>query len=123
MHREKVFERSSNSKWRTLEWGRHHDLEKMAACHAEDWIGIPASEAMTRAQMLADVGAETLRSCKISNVMTRQLAKDVVLVSCRMQQDGASGDGTPWQPLVQASAVWVRRDGKWLSTFYQETVL
>lgn len=107
----------------TLEWSRHHDLEKMAAYHAEDWIGIPGGEPMTRAQMLADVGTEALRSYKISNIMTRQLAKDVVLVSYRMQQDGTSADGTRWQPLVQASAVWVRRDGKWLSAFYQETVL
>ncbi|MGN6789206.1 MAG: DUF4440 domain-containing protein [Rhodanobacteraceae bacterium] len=107
----------------TLEWSRHNDRDKMAAHHAEDWIGIPGVAPMTRAQMLADVGTETLRSYKISNVMTRQLAKDVVLVSYRMQQDGASADGTPWQPLVQASAVWVRRNGKWLSAFYQETVL
>lgn len=107
----------------TLEWSRHHDRDKMADHHAEDWIGIPGVEPMTRAQMLADVGTETLRSYKISNVVTRQLAKDVVLVSYRMQQGGASADGTQWQPLVQASAVWVRRNGKWLSAFYQETVL
>jgi hypothetical protein len=107
----------------TLEWSRHNDRDKMAAHHAEDWIGIPGVAPMTRAEMLADVGTETLRSYKISNVMTRQLAKDVVLVSYRMQQDGVSADGTQWQPLVQASAVWVRRNGKWISAFYQETVL
>lgn len=107
----------------TLEWSRHHDKDEMAAHHAQDWIGIPDGPPMTRAEMLADIGSGTLRSYKISDVMTRRIAKDVVLVTYRMQQDGSTGAGVKWDPLVQASAVWAKRDGKWLAVFYQETVL
>ena len=112
-----------NLEMATLEWSRHHQTDKMAEYHAEDWIGIPNGPPMTRAEMLADVGTETLRSYKISNVMTRRIAKDVVLVTYRMQQDGSTGAGAKWDPLVQASSVWAKRDGKWLAVFYQETVL
>lgn len=107
----------------TLEWSRLNQADQMAAHHAEDWIGIPNGPPMTRADMLQDVGTETLRSYKISEVMTRRIAKDVVLVTYRMQQDGSTGAGVKWDPLVQASSVWARRDGRWLAVFYQETVL
>ncbi|MBS0382158.1 MAG: nuclear transport factor 2 family protein [Proteobacteria bacterium] len=107
----------------TLEWSRLNQADQMAAHHAEDWIGIPNGPPMTRAEMLQAVGTETLRSYKISNVMTRRIARDVVLVTYRMQQDGSTGAGVKWVPLVQASAVWARREGKWLAVFYQETVL
>lgn len=107
----------------TLEWSRLHQVDKMTAHHAEDWIGIPNGPPMTRAQMLADVGTETLRSYKITDVMTRRISKDIILVTYRMQQDGQSGDGVKWDPLVQASSVWAKRHGKWLAVFYQETVL
>lgn len=107
----------------TLEWSRLNQSDQMAAHHAEDWIGIPNGPPMTRAEMMQDVGTETLRSYKVSNVMTRRIAKDVVLVTYRMQQDGSTGAGVKWVPLVQASSVWARRAGKWLAVFYQETVL
>ena len=107
----------------TLEWSRRHQVDKMAAQHAEDWIGIPNGPPMTRQEMLADVGTEVLRSYKISDVMTRRIAEDVVLITYRMQQDGETGDGVKWVPLVQASSVWARREGRWLAVFYQETVL
>lgn len=107
----------------TLEWSRLNQVDQMAAHHAEDWIGIPNGPPMTRADMLQDVGTETLRSYKISDVMTRRIAKDVVLVTYRMHQDGSTGAGVKWDPLVQASSLWARRNGKWLAVFYQETVL
>lgn len=107
----------------TLEWSRRNLTDKMAEHHAEDWIGIPNGPPMTRAEMLADVGTGILHSYKVSNVITRRIAKDVVLVTYRMQQDGTTGAGVKWVPLVQASAVWAKRDGKWLAVFYQETVL
>ncbi|HJP99253.1 MAG TPA: hypothetical protein VJ862_11870 [Rhodanobacteraceae bacterium] len=107
----------------TLEWSRLHRIDKMIAHHAEDWIGVPNGPPMTRREMVADVGTEVLRSYKISHVMTRRIARDVVLVTYRMQQDGETGGGVKWVPLVQASSVWARREGKWLAVFYQETVL
>lgn len=107
----------------TLEWSRTHRVDKMIAHHAEDWIGIPNGPPMTRQEMLKDVGSEVLRSYRISDVMTRRIARDVVLVTYRMRQDGETGAGVKWVPLVQASSVWARRQGKWLAVFYQETVL
>lgn len=107
----------------TLEWSRRHQVDEMVAQHAEDWIGIPNGPPMTREQMLEDVGTEVLRSYRISDVMARRIANDVVLVTYRMRQDGETGGGVKWVPLVQASSVWAKRQGKWLAVFYQETAL
>lgn len=107
----------------SLEWERLNDVEAMAAHIAEDWVGIPGGRPMTRAQLLEDVKTMTVRSYKVSDVMTRRLAQDVVLVTYRMEQDGYGVDGGKWVPLVRATAIWAKRHGQWLGVFYQETAL
>jgi hypothetical protein len=107
----------------SLEWERLNDVDEMAAHIAEDWIGVPDGRVMTRVQLLEDVKTMTVGSYKVADVMTRRLAQDVVLVTYRMEQDGHQADGSKWEPLVRATAIWAKRQGKWVGVFYQETVL
>ena len=55
-------------------------------------------------------------------INVRQLADDVAVLSYVATQDASCG-GEKLPPKVYATSVYVRHEGKWLSTNYQETPL
>lgn len=58
----------------------------------------------------------------VSQMKITLLTKDVALITYQLAQKGTF-KGTELSPKNYASAVWVKRDGKWLEASYQETAL
>ena len=53
----------------------------------------------------------------------KALNENVAIIYYISNQNGVGEDGTPWVSKVAAAATYVKRNGTWYSTFYQETVL
>lgn len=63
-----------------------------------------------------------LKSYSFNNFKTTMLNKETVLVTYDAVQDGTCG-GQAMPGNVSVSTVYVKRIGKWLAAFHQETVL
>jgi len=62
----------------------------------------------------------TLRSFDLKDMGARRLAPDIIILSYSATQDGACGqEALP--KSIRATAIYVRRNGKWLEHLYQET--
>lgn len=61
-----------------------------------------------------------LNSFKLEDAAIQQLTPDALILRYRVRQDGEC-DGQRMDPVVWATATYVRRDGAWNSAFYQET--
>jgi uncharacterized protein (TIGR02246 family) len=76
----------------------------------------------TKAQQI-----ETLPDLKLTEYTARKmkvtlLGQDAALVTYELAMKGTF-KGKAVEPRSFAAAVWVKRDGKWLEAFYQETAL
>lgn len=61
-----------------------------------------------------------LTEYKTGKETVRLVTPDVAIISYPLSMKGTF-KGKPLAPKSHAVAVWVRRDGKWLETLYQET--
>ena len=67
-------------------------------------------------------GACEVKSFDFQEVKARRVTDDVVILSYVATQDASCG-GQQLVPKVFATSVYVRHEGKWLSTNYQETAI
>lgn len=64
----------------------------------------------------------TIYSYELNDIRVNVLNEKVAIIYYTANQNGVGEDDTPWVPKVAASATYVKRNGTWYSTFYQETV-
>ena len=69
---------------------------------------------------LANLGAINYAFTGQKNRQMFALADDVVLITQEKFYDGTAY-GKPMPAKVLVSAIWMKRDGKWLQRYYQET--
>jgi len=76
----------------------------------------------TRAQTVKDIGTKPcdLKSFEFSDFKVMMLDKNTALVTYKALQDGVCG-GQPVPKNVLASSVYVKRKGKWLAIYHQES--
>jgi len=67
------------------------------------------------AKMPCDVNSYTLGDTKVD-----WLDKDTALLTYKAESDATCG-GQKVPPSVYASSIWVKKGGKWLANFHQET--
>lgn len=75
-----------------------------------------------KAEQLQTLKEHQVTDYKAEETQISLLAKDVALVRYKLTQKGTY-QGKSLAPKNYASAVWVKRDGKWLEATYQETPL
>jgi hypothetical protein len=103
---------------------RDRDAGKASALMAEDHLAVTPyyGGPLDRAGQLATISDLRVTEYKAGKKQVSPLGKDTVLVTYPLVLKGTfKGKAIP--PRSYASAVWVRRDGKWLERFYQETAL
>jgi uncharacterized protein (TIGR02246 family) len=91
---------------------------------ADDHVAVTAyyGGPRTGAEQLAALADLKLAEYSTGKRKTAPLGKDAVLITYELTQKGTfKGKEVPRRNFV--SAVWVKRDGRWLEVFYQETPL
>jgi hypothetical protein len=68
---------------------------------------------------IATLGCD-IKSFKLSDYKLVSLDSNVALLTYKATEDGSCG-GTALPPVVWAASTYVRRGGKWLAVFHQET--
>ncbi len=89
---------------------------------SEDGINVSFTGAADKKQSIADIesGACKVKSYKFKDFKLSLFSPDMALLTYRVDQDAACG-GQQLPPAVYASALYVKRGGKWLNAFHQET--
>ncbi len=82
------------------------------------YYGGPAS----LADLIKSLPDHKISVYKAGKMSFQTVSKDVVFVSYLLTQKGTY-KGKALAPKSYASAVWVKRDGRWLEATYQETAL
>lgn len=107
----------------TWEYSKTKDLEKLEEILADDYIGYFGRATMNENDVIQSLGKTKLVSYKLMDFRVKPITNEVAVIYYLANQDGIGADGTPWVPDVAAAATYVKRNGKWYSVFYQETVL
>ena len=116
----------TNLEMRTLEWSRLHRLDSLAVIVPKDYLGIFSSTGTKRNSQknaLTYSNDFVLRSYEVDKLVTYSITPKVVVVTYEMIQDGEDGKGVKWPSKVSAMAAYVKRNGKWFSKFYRESIL
>ena len=106
-------------------WGKA-DGEAFRKNLSEDAVQVVAgTEPLAgRDAIVKEISANTcvLKTFDFKDVKLRQLTPDVAILSYTATQD-TTCDGTKLPPKVHSTAIYVKKDGKWLNANYQETPL
>jgi hypothetical protein len=116
----------TNLEMRTLEWSRLHQLDSLAFIVPFDYLGIFSSTGTkrnTRKDALTYSNDFVLRSYEVDKLVSYTITSNVVVVTYEMVQDGEDGKGVKWPTKVSATATYVKRNDKWYSKFYRESIL
>jgi hypothetical protein len=100
------------------------DAGKLKALMTADHVAVTASYEgpLARDAQLKSLPDLDLAEYKAGTMRVKLLDKDVALVTYPLTMKGKfKGKEVPHKSF--ASAVWVRREGKWLEAYYQETSL
>lgn len=76
----------------------------------------------SREEQLRTLGETKLSEYSAGRLQLRVLGKEVVLVTYPLKMKGTYRS-KPVPESSHASAIWVKREGKWLEAYYQETAL
>jgi uncharacterized protein (TIGR02246 family) len=99
------------------------DAEALKALMTDDHVAItPSAGVETLAQQLKDLPHLKITEYVQGKLTVKLLSKDVALVTYPLTLKGTF-KGKPLAEKLQATAVFVRREGKWLEASYQETPL
>jgi hypothetical protein len=100
------------------------DKEALERLLAEDHVAITLyyGKPLKRAEQVKMAPELKLTEYRPGAMQVRLIAKDVALVTYPLFQKGTMR-GLPVSQYNYASALWVKRDGRWQETFYQETPL
>jgi uncharacterized protein (TIGR02246 family) len=106
-------------------WAKR-DTTAMKDTMTEDAVQVVAGAGVSkgREKIIADVSSHNckMKEFEFSDASLRQLSPDVAILTYTATQDTMCGD-QKLPAKVFATAIYVRQDGKWRSTSYQETAL
>jgi uncharacterized protein (TIGR02246 family) len=100
------------------------DAKAVAALMTDDHIAVAPyySKPLSREEQLKGLADHKLVEYKSSKMKVQVLGPDAALVTYEVAMKGTF-KGKPVPAKSFASAIWVRKGGKWQESFYQETPL
>ena len=97
------------------------DVDTLKGLMTEDHVSILTyARISSAAELLKGLGDFKFSKYEISELKVKTLTKDVALESHQATIKGAYKEKEVPSPVI-VTTVWVKRDGKWLQTWYQET--
>lgn len=89
---------------------------------SEDTIAVSSSGVDNKAKIVSDISSSNceVRSYSLDNFNLVMLDKNTAILTFKGVQDFTCG-GKAGPPMVWGSSVYVKRGGKWLNAFHQET--
>jgi hypothetical protein len=96
------------------------DLTEFGASTADDAIFVDAHGPATKAEVMEHTAEFRLHDYTMAAVKFIPLSADSGLIVYTLTESGAS-HGKEFTARVYVSSLWIKRDGKWLCEFSQET--
>lgn len=96
------------------------DLTVFGASTADDAIFVDAHGPATKAEVMEHTAEFRLHDYTMADVKFIPLSADSGLIVYTLTESGAS-HGKDFTARVHVSSLWLKRDGKWLCEFSQET--
>jgi hypothetical protein len=101
---------------------RKRDVKALERLTAEEFVAIPSDgERWTRDELGMALGLITIKDYRLADARVVVLNKEAAVLTYKVVYQ-VSEDGENFETeRLYVSATWVRRGGKWVSVFYQET--
>jgi ketosteroid isomerase-like protein len=96
------------------------DLKVFGASTAEDAIFVDAHGSATKAEVMEHTAEFRLHDYTMADVKFIPLSAESGLIVYMLTESGTS-HGKDFTARVHVSSLWIKRDGKWLCEFSQET--
>jgi len=96
------------------------DIAAFAGLIADEAVFVDAAGPASKAEIVKHSANFRLRDYTMSNIQLITLSQGVDLLVYRVAETGTSHGGV-FSANVLVSSIWVRRDGRWLCLFSQET--
>lgn len=103
-----------------LEALKRGDVQAFGTFLADDAVEVTAQGLHSKAQILETLKGARLLEYTMADLKTTQIDKDASLITYRTTGK-FSAQGQEGSFDAQATTLWVRRNGKWLAFFHQET--
>lgn len=103
--------------WTEWEKGNKKFVENFVA---DDAFFVYPEGVINKSQIVEAVGGCKFNSYSLEDFKFKMLDKNAVLISYTANQDIIC-NGNPAPKAVRSTSVYVKRNGKWLNTFYTET--
>ena len=103
-----------------LECLKTGDMTTFASLLADDAVFVDARGADGKATVVEHTAAVRLHEYTMSEVKVIPISADSAMIVYKLAQRGSS-HGKEFAGEVRASALWVKRSGKWQCVFSQET--
>lgn len=104
-----------------LEAIKAKDEQTLRHLLADELLAVVDGERTTAAEQRQRVAGLDIRSYDLTDVKAVAASKDVGILSYVYTWEGKAGDREQASRPVYATAVFARRDGRWVSVFYQES--
>jgi len=105
----------------TWEFGKTKNLPALRQILGDDYIGVFGKNIMGPNDVVKTFERSTVRMYRLYNIKVKPVTADVAVIYYNLMQDVVDENGSPWIPNVSSSAVYVKRNNNWYSTFYHET--
>jgi ketosteroid isomerase-like protein len=96
------------------------DLTTFGASTADDAIFVDAHGPATKAEVMEHTAEFRLHDYTMADVRLVKLSPDSGLIVYTLTESGSS-HGKDFTARVHVSSLWLKKDGKWLCEFSQET--
>ncbi len=102
------------------EFSKTRQFDKLREIMADDYIGYFATGKMHPSDVINLLKSTSFISYHLSNIQVKPVTENTAIIYYDVVQDVTGADGIKWVPQVQASSVYVKRNGVWYTVFYQE---
>lgn len=96
------------------------DVNRFADLTADDAVFVDAMGPASKAQVVKNVEGFTLSDYSMDDVRYVPLSSNSGLITYRIHEKGVS-HGRPFEAQPYISSIWMKRKGKWVCLFSQET--
>jgi hypothetical protein len=95
-------------------------MELFSSLIADDAVFVNARGTAGKAEVVKNTSTVRLEEYTMEDVRFARISAESGVIAYKLSEKG-SAHGKPFSAQVYASALWVKRDGKWVSLFSQET--
>ena len=103
---------------------KNHDMGPFKQSLADDIVLVDAGGIVQGKDKLVDAMTKTpcdVKSYSIGDIKVNWIDKDTALLTYKGESDATCGGEKAPTP-VYASSLWIKKNGKWLSTFHQASL-